>query len=216
MQNMQSRATITEPLTVSDIDALEIGFIEAQERKTVIQNFRDADLAKFTQKLTGYGMPTTSKPLETDIPELVALVKQKRDEYLNGYTKSSVQYNGIAAAISNSYLDDVRKIEIRGLADIINEKSTELQIVTNFINSYTALRPNICTTDGPAFDIYTVGTINFKYRTTTISDTCQNNNSKYVKESRCIGFVYEDDSTETIAANEEAAKKNVKISACAF
>jgi len=185
MQNMQSRATITEPLTVSDIDALEIGFIEAQERKTVIQNFRDADLTKFTQKLTGYGMPTTSRPNETDIPELVALVKQKRDEYLNGYTKSSVFYPGIATAISTSYLNSERQVEIRGIADVINEKSTELQIVTNFINSYTALRPNICTTDGPAFDIYTVGTVSFKYRPATIPDTCQNNNSK-VKESRCI------------------------------
>lgn len=82
MGNMQSRAVIIESLSIQDIDILETAFIEAQERKSVLQNFRDIDITKLTQKLTTYGVSTTSQKNSIDIPEIIALVKQKRAEYL--------------------------------------------------------------------------------------------------------------------------------------
>ena len=128
----------------------------------------------------------------------------------NILTKSLGRVDEFKAYLGAGFVSDIGITNTTGAALIkkhaqsINTLTNDVRLTMLYISWYEALRGTLCTTDDVNNDIYTLGTLSFKYgATTALVDSCSDNNIT-LKQHRCVLGQYKDETnytTTTTCAN---------------
>lgn len=161
-------------------------------------NFRNTDKGKLIDalKANSFGGDGTNG-LNTTGENIITKSLGRVDEFKSYLGAGFVSDIGITNATGAAL--------IKKHAQSINTLTNDVRLTTLYISWYEALRGTLCTTDDVDNDIYTLGTLSFRYVSgEVLPDTCGGDNIQ-LKQHRCVLGQYKKDDpsyvTTTACAN---------------